>query len=317
MQKTPEKYQTLIDAETWSFIRQTETWYPADAIDFSIARQRKIYDAMCREFYQGHPPGIQTEDVFIDSADYQIPVRHYTKEGSTADTRVIYFHGGGFVVGGLQSHDDVCSEICSVTGYPVSAVDYRLSPEHAHPAAFNDAMAAVESLAKGNLILCGDSAGGNLAACVSHAVRGRAAIAKKILGQVLIYPGLGGEMSEGSYITHAHAPMLTTQDIRFYSMIRTGGVMVSGDPTAAPLHDTDFSDLPATIVVSAECDPLSDDGKHYCSKVHDGGGRAQWFNETGLVHGYLRGRTTVKRARLSFERILGCIEMIGNGGWDY
>ena len=318
MQNYPEIYQSLIDQETWSFIVKTEDWYPADAIDFSITRQREIYDAMCREFYQGHPPGIDTEDAVIDGKEASVPVRHYRSQSGSSTNRVIYFHGGGFVVGGLQSHDDVCSEICAVTGYPVTSVDYRLSPEHAHPAAFNDSLAVVEALApESSLILCGDSAGGNLVACINHAVRDTPDVSSRILGQVLIYPGLGGDMTSGSYVTHAQAPMLTTQDVRFYSMIRTGGKLVTGDATAAPLHDTDFSQLPATVILSAECDPLSDDGKHYSQRINDSGGRAIWFNEKGLVHGYLRARTTVERAHRSFQRIVQNIEMIGSGRWDY
>jgi acetyl esterase len=318
MSDTPEKYQTLIDRETWDFIRLTDSWYPPDTVDFSIAKQRETYDAMCREFYKGVPAGVTTTDDTV-AAKHPVPVRHYRPAQQTANApRVVYFHGGGFVVGGLQSHDDVCSEICANTGLEVTAVDYRLSPEHAHPAAFDDSMAVVEALAaQSSLVLCGDSAGGNLAAAVSHAMRGNAEVTDKILGQVLIYPGLGGDMSAGSYVTHANAPMLKTQDVRFYSMIRSGGVQVKDDPSAAPLHDTDFSNLPPTVVVSAECDPLSDDGMHYCEHINASGGQAVWFNETGLVHGYLRGRTTVTRARDSFKRILNAITMLSDQQWNY
>ncbi|MEM7256911.1 MAG: alpha/beta hydrolase fold domain-containing protein, partial [Pseudomonadota bacterium] len=204
------------------------------------------------------------------------------------------------------------------TGMPVTAVDYRLSPEYSHPAAFNDALTVVRTLAEQySLVLCGDSAGGNLAACVCHALRDNSAIANRLLGQLLIYPGLGGDMSAGSYITHAKAPMLTTQDVRFYSLIRHGGVRVETDPTAAPLHDTDFSRLPATVVISAECDPLSDDGRHYCEYLTAAGGRAVWFNETGLVHGYLRARHSVARAGASFSRITECLKMLTHGQWHY
>ncbi len=320
MSDTPEKYQTLIDQETWDFIKLTDSWYPPDAIDFSITRQRETYDAMCREFYNGVPAGVAFKDDTVESTDYQVPVRHYwSEEQHAADSpRVVYFHGGGFVVGGLQSHDDVCSEICASTGLPVTSVDYRLSPEHAHPAAFNDSMAVVRALAaRSALVMCGDSAGGNLAAAVSHKLRDNPEVSSQLKGQVLIYPGLGGDMTVGSYVTHANAPMLKTQDVRFYSMIRTGGTTVSGDPTAAPLHDTDFGRLPPTVVVSAECDPLSDDGKHYCEKIIENNGQAVWFNEPGLVHGYLRARTTVTRARVSFERILNCIDMLSESRWDF
>ncbi len=310
-------YTTLIDAETWAFIERTNTWYPPDTIDYTIAQQREIYDAMCREFFAGYPKGVTAKDSTVESHGYPVPVRRYEKAGSDPAAQVVYFHGGGFILGGLDSHDDVCAEICGRTGVPVMSVDYRLSPEHVHPADFNDAMAGfAAALASSGLpvVLAGDSAGGNLAAAVSHATRGQA---RTPAGQVLIYPGLGGDQTKGSYVTHACAPMLTKRDLDFYKHIRTGGKEAGRDPTLAPLQDADFSDLPPTVIVSAECDPLSDDGAKTPPASLAAGGKAVWFNEKGLVHGYLRGRHTVARARQSFTRIVEAIAALGRGEWPY
>jgi len=138
-----------------------------------------------------------------------------------------------------------------------------------------------------------------------------------ILGQVLIYPGLGGDTSKGSYVEHAQAPLLTRNEVLIYEQTRCGGTVPNGDISFAPLHDTDFSDLPPTVVVTADCDPLRDDGSAYCNKLTAAGGKARWINEAGLVHGYLRARTTVKRAADSFERISVAIEALGQGLWPY
>ena len=311
----PEKYQTLIDQETWDFIEATNEWYPPDAIDYSIGQQREVYDRMCREFYNGLPEGIKTRDEFVQS-EQSIPIRRYFIPGSKPQAQIIYYHGGGFVVGGLESHDDVCAELCQRTGFDVVSVDYRLVPEHPHPAGFDDALDVWHHIAwkpKMPILLAGDSAGGNLVAAISHEVRGQDV---QPVGQLLIYPGLGGDITSGSYIEHAEAPMLTTADIKFYSEIRKGGHDVVGDTSYAPLWDKDFSNLPPTVVISAECDPLSDDGDVYCKLINKAGGKAHWVNEQGLVHGYLRARHTVSRARDSFTRIIDSAKMLGEGKWD-
>jgi len=313
-------YRTLIDEETWSFITHTDNFYPPETIDYTIDRQREIYDKMCRQFYEGYPSGIKAHNAEINHTEVTVPIRTYSSDKCVDKTRIIYFHGGGFVVGGLDSHDDICAELCSLTDVGVTSVDYRLSPEHRHPAAFDDAVACViheSNRLQVPLLLCGDSAGANLAAAVSHALRstninnGLPVVA----GQVLIYPGLGGDTTQGSYITHAEAPMLTTRDVLFYSEIRTDASASLPDATLSPLTDNNFSNLPNTIIFSAECDPLSDDGCNYRDAIVNAGGSAAWFNERGLVHGYLRARKTVSRANDSFTRIVDGLKMLADGEW--
>lgn len=310
-------YTELIDAETWAFIERTNAFYPPDTIDYTLDQQREIYDRMCREFHAGYPDGLTAETTAIAAPANSIPIRIYRAAEPNASAVVLYFHGGGFILGGLDSHDDVCAELCQRTGFEVVSVDYRLVPEHIHPAAFDDAMAAFAWVAGRDdrpILLCGDSAGGNIAAAVAHATRGNPRAAT---GQVLIYPGLGGDPTKGSYVTHAEAPMLTMRDLIFYKDLRTDGVERAGDATLAPLTDTDFSGLPPTVLVTAECDPLSSDGEAYRDAIAAAGGRAVWFEEEGLVHGYLRARHTVARARESFTRIVEALQALGQGRWPY
>lgn len=304
-------YDALLDDEIKAFIAETEAHYPSDASEKSVPEQRRIYDEMCRAFYRGRPVGIGADDQSASG----VPVRVYMAGSPTVT--VVYFHGGGFVVGGLDSHDDVCAEICAQTGYRVVSVDYRLAPEHVHPAPFDDAWTATRWVAEqfeGPLVLAGDSAGGNLAAAVAHHARGKL---DRINGQVLIYPGLGEIAREGAFAEHAHAPMLSATDVAFYAKVRTGGADVSGDPTLSPLSDTSFEGLPPTVVFTADCDPLRDDGPAYCERLQVAGGKASWINETGLVHGYLRARAMSKRASDSFDRIVVAIESLGQGLWNF
>ena len=302
-------YSTIIDEETRQFIHDTARFYPESVAQMSIVEQRRVYDAMCRAFAVGRPRHIKVADSRIGT----IGLRHYSVGGGSAC--IVYFHGGGFVMGGLESHDDVCAEICVATGYDLISVDYRLAPEHLHPAMFEDALAATRCVLEMDrlpLILCGDSAGGNLAAAVAHALRGKTS---EIAGQLLIYPSLGGDLASGSYISHAAAPMLTRDDIIFFEKIRAKGRPPQDDPTFAPLLDTEFSGLPPTIVISAECDPLSDDGYNYCQQIAAAGGKTLWINERGLVHGYLRARHTVTRAKRSFARVTRALRDLGRGIW--
>lgn len=308
-------YAKLIDAETWAFIEKTGSFYPPDTVDATVAEQRAIYDRMCRAFFAGYPDGVTSGTGMFEESEPNIRLRVY-RRGDNAPAVVLFLHGGGFVVGGLESHDDVCAELCAETGFDVVSVDYRLAPEHKHPAAFEDAFAVFKWLAgrAKPVLLCGDSAGGNLAAAVAHAARG---MADAPIGQVLIYPGLGGDMTGGSYVRHAEAPMLTLRDIQFYREVRAGGKEDWDDPTAAPLRDVDFSGLPPTVIVTAQCDPLSSDGETYRDRIVAAGGKASWREEAGLVHGYLRARHSVARARESFAFITGALTALGRGEWPF
>ena len=134
---------------------------------------------------------------------------------------------------------------------------------------------------------------------------------------MLIYPGLGGDHSRGSYVTHAEAPMLTLRDLDFYKGIRTGGRDATGEINFSPLADANFANLPPTVIITADCDPLSSDGEAYGSRIQAAGGKAWWFEEAGLVHGYLRARHSVARATASFSRIVEAVTALGKDEWPY
>lgn len=256
MDRDRGSYASRLDEETWAFVERTDAFYPPDTVEMSVAEQRAVYDRMCREFFAGYPDGVTARGDAIDAGSHPIPIRIYTCAETKPRARILYIHGGGFVVGGLDSHDDICAELCVGTGCEVVSIGYRLAPEHPHPEAFDDVLDGFEwASAPGDLpvILCGDSAGGNLAAAVAHAKRDGPS---RAAGQVLIYPALGGDSTRGSYIEHAQAPMLTLADVHYYETVRTGGAYAPSDPTLAPLADTDFSGLPPTVIFTAECDPL-------------------------------------------------------------
>ncbi len=305
-----KKYQQQLDQDVLAFVAKVEFFFPADTANFTIDKQREIYLGLCQHFHAGHPEGVSTTDSIIETAQQSIPIRQYQSSKQPARAQIIYYHGGGFVIGNLDSHDDVCAEFCDQTGFNVTSVDYRLAPENTHPAAFNDALAAYEHIAATTdlpIILSGDSAGATLAAAVAHATRQHVV---KPAGQVLIYPALGGDITQGSYLEHADAPMLTTEDMVFYYEAISGDSRISHDPTFLPLMDTDYSGLPPTYIFTAQCDPLRDDGRDYQQKILAAGGWVEWVDEIGLVHGYLRARHSVELARDSFGRIVAALSAL-------
>ncbi|TIS99272.1 alpha/beta hydrolase [Mesorhizobium sp.] len=309
-----QKYAPLLDPALWAYIDRVNAWYPPE-MDLPVDKQRAVYDAMCRAFHAGTPAGVEASDGAVAAGDHAIPIRRYQLAGKAPQAMVVYYHGGGFVLGGLDSHDDICAEICAGTGFAVLSADYRLAPEHLHPAAFDDALAVFEWAADTGglpIVLCGESAGGNLAAAVAHAARRHP---RHAIGQVLIYPELGGDESAGSYVEHAEAPLLTLSDMEFYRQVRSGKAQSPDDPTFSPLRDSDFSGLPPTVVVTAQCDPLSSDGEGYRDRILAAGGRAWWYEEPRLVHSFLRARKTVPRAGEAFTRIVAAIATLGKGDW--
>ncbi len=296
------KYATMLDPETWAYIDRVVECFPPELAERSVEEQRGVYNEMCRHFQMGRPVDVSTADIMLQASGRDIPVRRYSCSGVANDVTMLYFHGGGFVFGDLDSHDDICANICSAARIEVVSVDYRLAPEHVHPAAFDDAVAAFDWLAaqEMRIILAGESAGGSLAAAVARVRHG----VSPVSGMVLIYPALGAPGDGGSYTEHAEAPLLAAKDVAVYAKLRAGGHPPSGDPTFYPLDDWSFSGLPPTRVVTAQCDPLADDGKLYVERIRIAGGQAQCREETRLTHSFLRSRSTVQRAREAFDAIV-------------
>lgn len=301
-----KKYEKIEDPGIRSFLQEGDAFYPVDAVKFTMAEQRAFYDRYCAHFRKPRPDSIETKDLSFAS----VPCRQYSRRGSSGAPVMIYLHGGGYVVGGLDSHDDVCAEIADTAGIDVIAVDYRLAPEHPFPAAFEDGWAVLQHVAKihSSLIIGGDSAGGNLAAAISLKARDSGGPALK--GQVLIYPGLGGDMRRGSYVAQAKAPGLSTSDVQYYRDVYKGG----GSKYAEPLRETDYSGLPPAFIVAAGLDPLHDDGFDYAARLTAAGVPARVRDEPLLVHAFLRARNMSVPARASFNAITAACASLAHRG---
>lgn len=280
------------DPQVLDFIAATEAAYPPEVNGASAADNRRYYDAMCAVFRAPRPEGLAVTDRLIGGVSCRV-------YGAETAVGVLYLHGGGHVVGGLDSHDDICAELADATGLQVVAVDYRLAPEHRWPAALDDVRTVWDALDRPGIV-AGDSAGGGLAAglCLSRPAR-------MPLAQVLVYPALGGDGGAPSYRDNADAPLLRTADLDAYRRALHGDGLP--DDLAAPLQARDLSGLPPALIVTADVDPLRDDGRDYAARLRAVGVAAEWRNEPELPHGYLRARRSSDRARRSFQAIIAAI----------
>ena len=272
----------------------------------TIERQRQDYEALVRRYRYPHPPGVASEDFTIGGRHGPVALRRYRYRDGDDAALVMFLHGGGFILGSLDSHDDICAEICAACGFDLVSVAYRLAPEHRHPVQLDDVDDAFAALAHRNTILLGVSAGGCLAAALCHR---RRAAALRPAGQVLVYPGLGGDaLGLDAYRDNADAPLLTAADIAFYRGARCDGdVLPVDDPEFHPLAADDFGGLAPTVAQSADIDPLRDDARVYVARLEAAGVAAEWINELGLTHDYLRARHVCAAAGAAFARVAAAV----------
>ncbi len=288
------KYPQLTDPGIRAFLEAGENFYPADAVNFTMAEQRAFYNRYCAHFRKPRPTSVAVLDFKVS----HVSCRRYTPKKPNA--KLLYLHGGGYVLGGLESHDDICAELAEAAQVEVTAVEYRLAPEYSFPAAFNDCWAVLNSL--GSCVVGGDSAGGNLAAALC--LKSRDVGGPKIIGQVLIYPGLDGDVTKGSYIAQAQAPGLTTADTVYYRKAYAG----HPHKYAGPLQETDYRDLPPAFLVACAHDPLHDDATDYAARLIAAGGNAVVREEPLLIHAFLRARHMSEPARKSFDAIVAAVK---------
>jgi acetyl esterase len=294
-----------ISAQMSAFVEKTLSF---NSTDSSLAGMRQAYSEMCRAFTPPHPAGLEVVDFELAGVAvraWQPPVPPPTNGWPC----IVYLHGGGWVVGDLDSHDFICAELASVLGVLVIAVDYRLAPEHPFPAAFNDCLSVWRALRTGpfqldpaRTLVAGDSAGGNLAAALCLALRDAGEPGP--CAQVLIYPGLGGDHPLPSRSECADAPLLGSSDLDCYHALYLGGIR---QPTAyaMPLLAADFSGLPPALIAVAQFDPLRDDGVLYAGRLNAAGVSAMLYYGQGLVHGCLRARGQVAEVDRLYETLLG------------
>ena len=224
-----------------------------------------------------------------------IVVRIYTsKGGQAALPGLVYLHGGGWARGSLQTHDIVCRSLANGAGCVVVSVDYRMAPEYRFPAAFEDSLAATRWVAEHaaeigidprRLAVGGDSAGGNLAAAVALAARD--AGGPSLVHQLLIYPVTDYNFDTRSYADNAEGYMLTRAAMQHYWRLYLRDGSDGADFRASPLRARDFGNLPPALVITAEFDPLRDEGRAYADRLREAGTPVLYREYPGMVHGFV------------------------------
>ena len=260
----------------------------------SVAEARAQYEARIRLMPPPPAVGAVTERV-IAGPGGDLRLRVYRPQGHGPFPLLAFFHGSGFVLCSLDTHDGMCRNLCAGAGCVVVSVDYRLAPEHKYPAGLEDCLFATRWIAAhatelegdaNRLAICGDSAGGNLAAAAALRIRDQGG--PRLVGQLLLYPVTDYHTpGTPSYRENAEGYGLTRDTMVWFWDHYLTDPSEAADPYVSPLQARDFSRLPPALVATAEYDPLRDEGEDYAEKLRADGTAATVSRWDGMNHGFL------------------------------
>ena len=259
-------------------------------------------------FRAGNDPDCGTEDRAVPGPADDIAVRVYTPRGAASGLLpgLVFFHGGGFVIGDLETHDGLCRALCDASRCRVVSVDYRLAPEHPFPAAVEDAFAATAFVARNaasfgidatRLAVGGDSAGGTLAAVTTQLAR--QAGGPRLRFQLLIYPvaQMGSDTETASMRENAKGYFLERQSMDWFTRCYAPDPRHRSDPRLSPILCQDLTGLPPAYVVTACFDPLHDEGRDYAQALARAGVPVTYVDYPGMIHGFFSFRGRIAKAR--------------------
>jgi acetyl esterase len=242
----------------------------------------------------GSPVALQNvEDRTIPGPGGAIPVRIYTPEGQAPFPGLVFFHGGGWVVGDLDTHDSPCRQLAKKAGCVVVSVAYRLAPEHKFPAAVDDGYTATQWVATHatqlgidpqRIAVGGDSAGGNLAAVIAQMARAKEG--PGLMFQLLVYPAVDGTLSFPSIQENGQGYLLTQDSIHYYYNHYVPAGTDRTHVLLSPFYAESFAGLPPAHIITAEFDPLRDEGEAYAAQLQAAGVPVTWTRYDGMIHAF-------------------------------
>jgi acetyl esterase len=255
------------------------------------------------------------ENLRIPGPDGEIPIRIYAPDAPAPRPALVYFHGGGWVVCDLDTHDVVCTAIARRSGAVVVAVDYRLAPEHKFPAAVIDSYAATAWVASNaeklgidpkRISVGGDSAGGNLAAVVS--LKSRDEDGPAIALQVMVYPVTDlSSFDTPSYREFGENHYLTKSEMEWFRGHYLRSMEDARDPHASPLLALDLSELPPALIITAECDPLRDEGQAYAKRLEYDGVPVTYTCYAGMIHPFFSLSGAIPQAFDAIQQVANAV----------
>ncbi|MGH7139542.1 MAG: alpha/beta hydrolase [Pirellulales bacterium] len=265
-------------------------------------------------------PVAKIEDRAITCGDCSLPIRIYTPEGQGPFLGLVYFHGGGWVIGSIATHDGLCRSIANAAGCVVVSVDYRLAPEHPFPAATEDAYAATQwivanaeawKIDRFRIAVGGDSAGGNLAAVTALMARDRGG--PQLALQILLYPIADSDLDTSSYRDFAEGHLLTRDAMAWFFKHYVPAGVVADQPYISPLRSRSLQGLPPALVITAECDPLCDEGNAYARRLESAGVPVKSSCYPGMIHGFIRRHKLLPAGRQALGEIAAALRDIRYG----
>ena len=292
-----------LDPQTRVLLQQMEkaNLTPYEAMTPQEARRQMALGSCFME----RPPEVASwEDREIPGPASRIRVRLYRPSADGVLPVVVFFHGGGWVMGSIETHDVYCRQLANASKHAVVSVDYRLAPEHKFPAGLEDAYAATcwvwehaaeIGVAAQRIAVAGDSAGGNLAAAVALMARDRGG--PQLTFQLLMYPVLDYDFDTPSYRENATGYHLTRAAMIWSWRHYLKNELDGWSPYASPLRAQDLSGLPAAPILTAEFDPLRDEGEAYAARLRAAGVPVSLRRYDGLIHGFARRTNVLDRAR--------------------
>src|SRR5262245_2286695 len=274
-----------------------------------------------RESMRSRTAGLGPFDDVAAVKDHRVPVkggeitvRVYSPGGKGPQPALVFYHGGGWVIGDLYTHDGICRSITNAAGCVVASVDYRLAPEAKYPVPVEDsyaafawviANAATLGIDARRVAVGGDSAGGNLAAAVSLMARDRGGPAP--VQQTLIYPVTNHAYDTPSYHENATGFLLTRDGMRWFWNHYLAREAQGKEPYASPLLAQSLASLPPALVITAGCDPLRDEGEAYAARLRDAGVPVTLTRYEGIFHGFIRMTRLHDKAKAALDEMAGSL----------